>query len=234
MSCERYQRLLHLNRSGEISTQEADELRQHLRLCERCTIELQRIERADGFINRLGVLAPVPPNPERLTADILRRVRAESMQPRRVSALDRLLEFFLIPSVRYAAAAIVLLITLTSMAQLLTMLNDISTLERRMASPSQNEAAEATYTMQSKTLEEAAKSKTTRSIQEGISVTVTNDRIDVPAKDIETLLSGSNLRNLPAILGTAALRIDKKTFDKIVNEVKATAELTFRVRHEGA
>jgi hypothetical protein len=156
------------------------------------------------------------------------------MQPRPAGALDRLLEFFLIPSVRYAAAAIVLLITLTSMAQLLTMLNEISTLERCMASPGKNEAAEATYTVQSKTLEEAAKSKTARSIQENISVTVTNGRIDIPAKDIETLLSDSNLRNLPAILGTAALRIDKKTFDKIVNEVKATAELTFRVRHEGA
>jgi anti-sigma factor RsiW len=234
MSCERYQRLLHLNRSGEISTQEADELRQHLRLCERCALELQRIGRADRFIDRLGAFAPAPANPEQLTADILRRVRAESMQPRPAGALDRLLEFFLIPSVRYAAAAIVLLITLTSMAQLLTMLNEISTLERRMASPGKNEAAEATYTVQSKTLEEAAKSKTARSIQENISVTVTNGRIDIPAKDIETLLSDSNLRNLPAILGTAALRIDKKTFDKIVNEVKATAELTFRVRHEGA
>jgi hypothetical protein len=234
MSCKRYQRLLHLNRSGEISTQEADELRQHVRLCERCAIELQRIERADGFINRLGEFSPAPTHPERLTADILRRVRAESTAPQPLNAFDRILDFFLIPSVRYTTVAIVMMVTLTFMAQLVTMLNDISDLEHHMASPIRNDATEATYTMQSKTLLGVAKSETGKSLQENVSVTVKNGSIDVPVKDVDTFLSDSNLRNLPAILGTAALQIDRKTLEKIVNEVKATAELTFRVRHEGA
>jgi hypothetical protein len=234
MSCERYQRLLHLNRSGEISAQEADELRQHLRLCERCALELQRIDRADGFIDRLGAFSPTPKNPEKLTADILRRVRVESTVPRPSNAVDRVLDFFLIPSVRYSTVAIVLLVTLTFMTQLVTMLNDISDLEQHMASPIRNDATEATYTMQSKTLQGVAKSETGKSLQENVSLTVTNGRIDVPVKDVDTFLSRSNLRNLPVILGTAALQIDKKTLEKIVNEVKATAELTFRVRHEGA
>lgn len=234
MSCERYQRLLHLNRSGEISKQEADDLRQHLRLCEKCSLKFQRIQRADGFIDRLASFSPTPTNAEKLTADILRRVRAESTRPRSINALDRLLDFFLIPSVRYSAAAIVLLITMTSMVQLLTTLNDISKLEQRMASPIRNDATEATYTMQSKTLREVAGSETGKPLRESGSLKMTNDRVDVPVKDVDAFLSASYLRNLPAILGTAALQIDKKTLEKIVNEVKATAELTFRVRHEGA
>jgi hypothetical protein len=234
MSCERFQRLLHLNRSGEISRQEADELRQHVRLCERCALELQRIERADGFIDRLGAFSPAPKNPEKLTADILRRVRAESTAPKPLNTIYRILDVFLVPSVRYSTLAIVLLVTMTFMTQLLTMLNGISDLEQRMASPIRNEATEATYTMQSTTLRDVTRSETGKPLQNGVSLTVTNDRIDVPVKDADTFLSGSNLRNLPAILGTAALQIDKKTVEKIVNEVKATAELTFRVRHEGA
>lgn len=234
MSCERFQRLLHLNRSGEISRQEADELRQHVRLCERCALELQRIERADGFIDRLGAFSPAPKNPEKLTADILRRVRAESTAPKPLNTIYRILDVFLVPSVQYSTLAIVLLVTMTFMTQLLTMLNGISDLEQRMASPIRNEATEATYTMQSTTLRDVTRSETGKPLQNGVSLTVTNDRIDVPVKDVDAFLSSDNLRNLPAILGTAALQIDKKTVEKIVNEVKATAELTFRVRHEGA
>lgn len=234
MSCKRYQQLLHLNRSGEISHQEADELRQHVRLCERCALELQRIERADGFIDRLGAFSPARTNPEQLTADILRRVRAESSIARSLGSMDRLLDFFLIPSVRYATVAVVLIITVTFMTQLLTVMNDITSLERRMASPGRNDATVATYTMQSKTLQEVATSERAKPLKDNVSVTVTNGRIDVAAKDVDTFLSDGNLRNLPVILGMATLRIDKKTFEKIMNEVRATAELTFRVRHEGA
>jgi len=234
MSCERYQRLLHLNRSGEISKHEADELRQHLRLCEECSLELQRIERADGFIDRLGAFSPAPKNPEKLTADILRRVRAESTAPKSLIPLDRLLDFFLLPSVRYSTVAIVLLITMTFMTQLLVMLNDISDLELRMASPLRNKAAEATYTMQSKTLQGVAESERGKFLKENVSFTVTNDRIDVPVKDVDTFLSDYNLRNLPAILGASALGIDQKTLEKIVTDVKATAERSFRLDGKGA
>ncbi|MBF8295903.1 MAG: zf-HC2 protein, partial [Bacteroidetes bacterium] len=90
------------------------------------------------------------------------------------------------------------------------------------------------YTMQSKTLQEVATSERGKPLRENLSLTVTDDHIDVSAKDVETFLSNLDLRNLTAILGTATPGIDKKTLEKIVNEVKATAELTFRRRHEGA
>ena len=234
MSCERYQRLLHLNRSGEISSHEADDLRQHLRLCEKCSLELQRIERADGFIDHLGAFAPTHKNPEKLTADILRRVRAESVAPKALNPLDRFLDFFLLPSVRYTAVAIISLIVVTSASQLVMMLNDISNLEQRMASSVRHDATEATYTMQSKTLQEVATSERGKSIKENISLTVTNERIDVSAKDVDAFLSDPGLRSLPTVVGASVLGIDKKTFEKIVNEVKATAERSFRLGGKGA
>jgi hypothetical protein len=234
MSCERYQRLLHLNRSGEISSHEADELRQHLRLCEKCSLELQRIERAGGFIDRLGAFAPTPKNPEKLTADILRRVRAESAAPRTSNPLDRFLDFFLLPSVRYSTVAIISLIVVTSTTQLVMMLNDISDLEQRMASPVRHDATEATYTMQSKTLQEVATSERGKSIKENISLTVTNERIDVSAKDVDAFLSDPGLKNLPTVVGASVLGIDRKTLEKIVNEIKATAERSFRLDGKGA
>ena len=234
MSCERYQRLLHLNRSGEISKHEADELRQHLRLCEKCSLDLQRIERADGFIDRLSAFSPTPGNPDKLTADILRRVRAESSAPKHSNPLDRLLDFFLLPSVRYATVTIVLLITITLTTQLIVVMNNISDLEHRMASPVRTTTSEATYTMQSKTLQGVAESERGKFLKENVSFTVTNDRIDVPVKDVDTFLSDYNLRNLPAILGASALGIDQKTLEKIVTEIKATAERSFRLDGKGA
>lgn len=224
---------MHLNRPGEISSQEAEELRQHVRLCERCALELQRIERAGAFTDRLGAYTPAPVNPEKLTADILRSVRAQSIAPQPPGIVGRLLDFFFIPSVRYAAVTVILLVSATSATQLVMVLNDISDLEHQMAAPLRGTTTEAAYTAQSKTLQTVAQSEANKSITTSLSLTLTNDRIDVSAKDADTFLTRYNLDNLSSILGSAALRVDSKTLEKIVNEVKTTAALTFRVRREG-
>jgi len=234
MSCKHYQRLMHLNRAGELSQEEAEDLRQHVRLCERCALELQRLERADQFFDHLSEYSPVPSHPGKLTADILHRIKAEPVQPNSRQTLDLILDFFLLPAVRYASVAVVLLVTGTFMVQLTTTLDRISELEQRMASPGRIGASEATYTIQSKTLQEVAASERGKSFQNNIPLTVTNNHIAISAKDVDTFLAGHVLDNLPAFVGTTALGIDKETFDKIVNEVKATAELTFRFRREGA
>jgi anti-sigma factor RsiW len=233
MSCERYQRLLHLNRSGEISPEEADDLRKHLRLCEPCTLEMQRIEKADGFIDRLSAVILTPKNPEQLTADILRRVRA-SVTPRPQNPINCILDFFLLPVVRYSATALVLLITGTFMTQVFTTMNSISNLERRMASPVRTNATEITYSVRSKTLQEVASSQRGQSLKDNLALTVSNDRIDVSAKKVDSFLSGQQLNDLSAALGSSVFGVDKKTIEKIVNEIKATAESTFRFRPEGA
>jgi len=40
-------------------------------------------------------------------------------------------------------------------------------------------------------------------------------------------LSDGSLRKLPAIIGSSALRVDPKTLEKIIGEIRATLELTF-------
>jgi hypothetical protein len=234
MSCERYERLLHLNRSGEISPEEADDLRQHLRLCERCTLEMQRIEKADGIVDRLSAVILTPNNPEQLTADILRRVRTTAVTLRPQNPIDRILDFFLLPVVRYSATALVLLATGTFMTQLFTTMNSISNLERRMASPVGTNAREVTYSMRSKTLQDVASSQQGQALKDNLALTVSNDRIDVSAKKVDSFLSGQQLNDISAALGSSVLGVDKKTVEKIVNEIKATAESTFRFRPEGA
>jgi hypothetical protein len=63
---------------------------------------------------------------------------------------------------------------------------------------------------------------------------VTNDRIDVSAKEVDAFLSDPGFKNLTTVVGASVLGIDKKTLERIVNEVKATAERSFRPDGKGA
>jgi hypothetical protein len=233
MMCKQYQQLLHLNRPGEISEHEAEDLRQHLLLCEECSLEYQRIRRADEFIDRLTSLSPTPSDAGELTAAILHRVRSEAAPRRPLTPIDRIAEIFLQPLVRYAAVAVVLMITTTLAVQLLTTLNDIYALEQRMAKPRSNPAGSTpTYSVESKTLQEIAKAA--KGIAGNVSYSVVDGRLEVPEIDVESLLSSYYVKNLSSIIGSTSLHIDKKTLERIVNEVKATAKRSFSVGGEGA
>ena len=228
MSCEQYQRLLHLNRSGEISKQEADDLRQHLGLCEKCSLEFQRIQRADGFIDRLGSFSPTPTNAEKLTADILRRVREKASGDPARNIVDRILDFFLIPGVRYSAVVVISCVGTAFVLQSLILLDDISNLENRMVSLS-GQRTGAVYSARSETLREVAQSAKAQPLTGTLPFTATDGRIQVPARIVDLYLNNNTLRNLPVIIGTSAFRVDRKTLEKIVGEIRATVELTFHI-----
>ena len=236
MNCEDYQRLLHLNRAGEISVEEAEELRRHLRLCEKCTLEYRRIQRADQFIDRISAFTPASINPGKLTADILRRVSEESAASHDIDLLSRMLDFFLQPSIRYATVAIILLIISTFMYQLMTTLSGVSAVEQQMALVSNQTTVvpQTTYTAESKTLQEVSRSKDVKSLTETWPVTVRGDRVEVPAKALESIAPLYDLRNVSAAIGSSALHMDRITLERIINEVKATAELTLHLGREGA
>lgn len=228
MSCERYQQLLHLNRPGELSPTDADDLHQHLARCEGCSLEWRRIQRATELLNPLTSYSPAPPSQEKLTSDIMRRVReAEASGPSQ-SMVDRILDFFLIPAVRYSTVATILAVVMTLTIQSLTLLSQISDLERRIGSTARRDAG-ATYTMHSETLRGVVKSEKIQSPTGGGPFAVTNGQVEISAKAVDSFLSAAHLRNLPAIIGSSALQVDQETLQKIVNEIKATAKLTFRV-----
>lgn len=236
MSCRHFQRLLHLNRTGDISAREADDLRHHLRLCEKCSLEYRRVQRADEFLDRLGAYSPVPKNPEELTASIVRRVRVEASLPRRTDLLSRTLDFFLLPAVRFAAVACIFAVISAFMAQLIGTLNDVTGLERQMASVTDRTPAapEPMYVVQSQTFQNVAKSTDVKEMARTMSLTMSDGHIEVSGKDAETILSLYNLGRVSASVSASALHIDRKTLDRIINEVKATAELTFRTGRQGA
>ena len=236
MNCKDYQRLLHLNRTGEISAREAEELRQHLRRCEKCTLEYRRIQRAGELVDRVASFTPTHKSPEKLTAAIMRSVRAESASPKHNDTVTQILDFFLQPAVRYGTVVAVLLIISTFMYQLMTTLDAIATVEQQMALISDQTSAvpHSTYTAESKTLEEVAKSKDVRSVAGALPVAVKGSQIEVSATTLESIAPIYDLRAVTVAIGSSALHIDKKTLEKIIGEVKATAESTLRAGREGA
>jgi hypothetical protein len=83
------------------------------------------------------------------------------------------------------------------------------------------------YTARSQTLREVAESAQAQPLLRNLPFTVTNGTIRVPGQAIDVFLSDGNLRNLLGIIGSSALRVDRKTLEKIVGEISATIELTF-------
>jgi hypothetical protein len=228
MSCERYQRLLHLNRSGEVSEKDADDLRQHLTHCELCSLEWRRIQRAEEFLDPLRSFSPAPSNAGQLMADIMRRVREEASGEPTRNIVDRILDFFLIPSVRYSVVVVISFVGTAFVLQSLILLDDISNLENRMVSLS-GQRTGAVYSARSETLREVAQSAKAQPLTATLPFTVTDGHIQVPAKIVDLYLNNNTLRNLPMIIGTSAFRVDRKTLEKIVGEIRATVELTFHV-----
>jgi hypothetical protein len=209
-----------------MSKQEADDLRQHLRLCEHCSLEWRRIQRAEEFLDPLRSFSPAPSNPGQLTADIMRRVREEASGEPTRNIVDRILDFFLIPSVRYSAVVVISFVGTAFVLQPLILLDDISNLENRMVSLS-GQRTGAVYSARSETLREVAQSAKAQPLTATLPFTVTDGRIQVPAKIVDLYLNNNTLKNLPMIIGTSALRVDRKTLEKIVGEIRATVELTF-------
>lgn len=227
MSCKRYQQLLHLNRTGEISEADAENLRVHLARCQQCSHEWRRLQRADELLRPMKSFTPPPPDPEKLTADIMRRVRGTTETESSPGVVNRILDLFLIPGIRYSAAAFITAVTLAFTFQSLTLLNQISALEQRMSSWTSRDR-EAAYTSHSETLREVVQSEKIHSPTAGMSFDPVNGRLRVPANDVDAFLSPANLQRLSSIIGSSALQVDHKTIEKIVGEIKATVKLSFR------
>jgi len=156
----------------------------------------------------------------------MRRVRdVANIKPAR-NVLDRILDFFLIPAVHYSAVAAISWVMITLVVQSLFLLDSISNLEDRMVSAS-GQQSRTIYTARSETLRDVAKSAQTQPLIHSLPFTVANGFIRVPGQALDMFLSHDNLRNLPVIVGSSTLRIEQKTLEKIVGEIKATIQLTF-------
>lgn len=136
MSCRKYERLLNLNRPGELNALERAELDAHLATCSRCTEEWQGIQ---AFESRMEVLrqdAPAVADPKGMTGRILDGIQhkprptARPMLEGAAAALDRLFG----PALPRRAAAVVSLgMICIFLGQHLLMLREVRGLEQKVS-----------------------------------------------------------------------------------------------------
>ncbi len=135
MSCKNYQKLLHLNRPGEISPRQRRKLEQHLARCGTCSQEKIRIEKADHNITAAREAKPELTDPGLLTAGILRTIRGLQFTPRK-----NRLDFLSLPKIRLALIGISAILIGVFFLQEFVVLYRVSQLEQKMARQSGKQA----------------------------------------------------------------------------------------------
>ena len=128
MSCKHYQKLLHLNRPGEISPGQRRKLQRHLNRCAACSKEKIKIEKADDYIAQVRKTKPELSDPGLLSAGIMRTIRGIRFT-RRKNPLD----FLALPKTRLALIWISAILVGIFFLQEFLVLYRVSQLEHKMS-----------------------------------------------------------------------------------------------------
>jgi hypothetical protein len=135
MSCKRFQRMLHLNRPGELSENEAEELSQHLKTCPECSEEFRRIQAADRILDLLRAQVPVLAQPDDLVEDVLSgigRSPAEAVRRFNDGLPGWLIDLLLSPAVRFGTAGLAVFAVGLFMIQEVALLVSVNALEEKI------------------------------------------------------------------------------------------------------
>lgn len=226
MNCKQFDRLLHLNRPGELSELEAELLINHLKTCERCALEKQRIEQADELIQRARGTVPFHSNPEQLIAATMRGVRAATSEPTWSPVIESVLDFFWNPGVRLCAIALVFAAFGTFSYQFLNMFNSIYDLEQAVRRGSQRPPMSTTaYSVESKAVKELTGSQEFRALLSDGRYRMSNGQVIVRQSDIASIVSAIELRSLTTNLAASVLHIEKSKLDKIVEDISKNTKV---------
>lgn len=233
MNCEHFQRLLHLNRTGEISSREAELLRQHLRVCERCVLEQRRIAKVDALMNQLKSAMPVPANSEKLTADIIRGVRLSAPETQSAGLIDRVLDFFSRPSVRIASMALTCTAVGLFTLQYLSMLNDVHNLEASAIKKSHNPPLSAeVYSLEMHDSREVARlSKDLQKFIPSSEYTLANNQILIRQSSLSSVLSSQGVGSITTTVASSLLHIEKSKLDRIIDYATKHASAIVNLEH---
>ena len=128
MSCKNYQKLLHLNRPGEISPGQRRKLERYLTRCAACSQEKIKIEKADDYIAAVRETKPELTEPGLLSAGILRTIRGTRFSPRKNP-----LDFLSLPKTRLALIGISAILIGVFFLQEFLVLYRVSQLEQKMS-----------------------------------------------------------------------------------------------------
>ncbi len=137
MSCQYYQKLLHLHRPGELSDRQEKRLRHHLAKCPTCAAERAGILEADRLVSVVRQGRPESIHQQELAADIMRTIRRMSGYPpgrgRLMVTWERVTGLCSLPKVRLALAGMTLFLVGAFFLQEFVILYRVTRLEQRMA-----------------------------------------------------------------------------------------------------
>jgi hypothetical protein len=226
MNCKQFDRLLHLNRPGELSALETELLISHLKTCERCALEKVRIEQADILIERARRTVPFPSNPDQLIAATMRGLRAATSKPWWSPAFESILDFFWHPGVRLSAFAFVLVAFGTFSFQFLDMFNSIYELEQSVHQRTLRPPISATaYSVDPGAVKDLTDSKKLQALLPAGQYRVSDGQIIVRQSDIASILSAVELRSLTTNIAASVLHIEKSKLDRIVENISKHATM---------
>ncbi len=217
MKCNDYQKWLHLNRDGELTSRQSAKLERHLRHCRSCADEKRRIEKADRFIHAAGTVVPRPSEPEALTLRIMDAIEhprgaVDMTRPGRES--NRWLDWFYVPRIRFAAAGIAVFILGVFLFQGAMILHRIGRLEEKMTR--RQEAPVSAGTIFSKRTARAAAARVLEQAD------LACERL--PDDDDLVVIRKSTLRKMLRSL-TKSQRGDERIIEQLLRELRLFNEI---------
>lgn len=139
MSCKKYEKLLYLNRAGELSDSEKKLLEQHLRECGACRDFNHAIRQSVSALSSLKSAVPKLDQPELLTKAILMQIARPKRSTQKLSLRDRigrLSDWIATAKIRWASALVIVLLLGVLVVQQLQIIYRISRLEEKVAGES--------------------------------------------------------------------------------------------------
>ena len=106
MTCSDWQNLLPAFHRGELTGDETQNLREHLRFCADCSTENERVASVERYLHHIRAIQPVVPDGDSMTAEILQRILPQQRENGLWSWADELSVFLLRPGVRTVYAMI--------------------------------------------------------------------------------------------------------------------------------
>lgn len=136
MKCDDYQKLLHLNRPGELDEPQAKIIEEHLKVCPTCLKKQQEIIKADITIAQLREMKLVLPETVKLTNKIMSQIEASVQKEEKGfnKLINPVLDFLTLFQVRFALSLITISLLATLLVQQIFILHHVTGLENRMAS----------------------------------------------------------------------------------------------------
>ncbi len=232
MNCEYYHRLLHLNRSGERTKRETEELAHHLRTCEQCAALEQQLAGPNEYVDRLKACQLVVPDPEILTEHIIASVTPRSTA--HASFLGTILDFLLMTRTRYAFAAFVCLAVSVFVYQYGSLLNSVHLLEERIAEGSRpGPGTTITYTLDRESVRRTGALPLLQSIVDPDDYALENGDITVQKEVVDSYATRIDTQRLQRLASAYGLAMPAHRMKNIVHQLKAAAAVKLRLDVEG-